>query len=94
LLDDVDPHAGRVEEAEAPLAEGLVPERQGDRRTLAREALVLGPRVLDPLKRSGPGGADGCPGCMNARLAGPDSPALSRTNQVASNTTSRPNQRR
>jgi len=40
------PGTGPTSPAEAPLTEGLVAERQGDRRALAREALVLGPGVI------------------------------------------------
>src|SRR5580765_48264 len=47
VLDDVDPHARGIEEAEAPLPEGLVAQGIAHRGAVSHQAFMLGRRVLD-----------------------------------------------
>ena len=99
LLDDVDPHARRVHDAEPPLTPRLVGQGQGDRHTCLDQAGVLARRVID-LQRQERSIALVRPAVMAALTDGRAAErqrqrALARmrhrTNQEASKATSNPN---
>ena len=97
LLDDVHPHARRVDDPEAQLAPRLLGEREvglearGDHRSCSVEASATCRvrNVPSPAKVPGSGGVDGCEGSMNATTGASSWPMTAI--QPASNTTSKPN---
>ena len=102
LLDDVDPHAGGVDDAETPLAPRLVRQLEGELDARPRRAVRCSARasatwnvmkVPSPEYGPGDGGEEGWSVCMNASATGRSASLRSKTNQSASKPTSNPNQR-